>query len=88
MSSDLRIKLQSGMIDCSLCGAATEFRWGVPTFNGDVVSNDFPDELLGQGGSVPVCERCFRAHAEGRLETWDHFYIHQAAANLIGGAGI
>ncbi len=83
----LLIRMQSGDVECSLCRALTDFGWSVPTYNGDVVSNDFPDDLHALGGSVPVCERCYERHAAGQVETFDRYYV-RPGADLIGGAGI
>lgn len=81
--SKLEIRMQAGMIDCSLCGEPDDHRWGVPTCNGDVVSNDFPDHLW--QGSVAVCEQCFNLHAEGKIPTFDRYYWPQG---FVGGDGI
>lgn len=73
---------------CFLCGDWTEYLWGVPTFNGDLVSNDFPDNLWHSGGgSQAVCQRCFGQHERGELVVYDRFYLH-LAGGLIGGDGI
>ncbi len=72
----LEIRMQSGGIDCSLCGKADEHCWGVPVFNGDVVSNDFPFWMWSShGGSQPVCRRCYAKHERGEIPTWDHLYV-------------
>ena len=57
--------------DCFLCGQECGGdNCGVPTFNGDVVSNDWN----GEWGSKPVCQECFDKHADGRVPTFDHLY--------------
>lgn len=65
-------------VRCGLCAAWTDFRQSIPTYNGDVVSNDFPDELHRQGGgSFPVCMMCYKRHARGEVECFDRYYIPQ-----------
>lgn len=88
MAEILNIRMQSHLTDCSLCGEATAHRWGIPTCNGDVVSNDFPDDLW--QGSVPVCQRCYERHARGEIKTFDHYYVRRGPMGvcLIDGAGI
>jgi hypothetical protein len=84
----LEIRMQLRMIDCFICGEPDEHRWGVPVFNGDVVSNDFPDWLWRSGGGgQAVCRECFEKHACGELETFDHYYLHLAGM-FTGGDGI
>lgn len=64
------------MDTCSLCGIDTEPRWAVPTYNGEVVSVDFPDDLYHSGGgSLAVCERCFLAHERGEVACADAWYV-------------
>lgn len=84
----LTIRMQSGMVDCWICGEPTEYRWGVPTCNGDLVSNDFPDDLW-EGGQA-VCESCFAKHARGELPTFDRYYVRRGplGVDLIHGGGI
>lgn len=73
--------------DCYICGAPTPMRWGVPVFNGDIVSNDFPDELWGEsGGGQSVCESCYEKHARGEIKVFDSCYW--TPPTLIDGAGI
>lgn len=89
--SILEINLNVREVQCSLCREWCEHSQGVPTFNGDLVSNDFPDWLIRQGGgSQPACELCFHAHASGKLRTFDHYYAHlmDAGGECIDGAGI
>jgi hypothetical protein len=73
VSNVIDIRMQSDVVDCWICGAATEHRWGVPTCNGDLVSNSFPDHLW--DGGQAVCEKCFEKHAQGHLATMDHVYV-------------
>lgn len=81
------VKFQAHEIDCAICGEPDVFRWGVPTYNGDIVSNDFPDFMWGKnGGSVAVCERCHRLHAEGKIPAADADYLRHGT--LIDGDGI
>lgn len=55
-------------------------------FNGDLVSNDFPDWLWRQGGGgVAACERCYDRHALGELRTCDEFYQHLFGCFADGG---
>ena len=63
-------------IRCSWCGEWTAHRWGLPTYNGDLISNDFSDKLWAEGGgSVPACQSCFDKHAAGQLPTCDDYYL-------------
>lgn len=87
----LEIHMQCDEIECGLCGEWTEFRYGVSTYNGDIVSNDFPDTMRREGGgSVAVCERCFERHAAGLIPTYDHYYVRPGPMGvcLVDGAGI
>lgn len=83
--SILNIRMQSGMIDCFLCGQPSDQRWGVPTVNGDVVSNNFPDDLVEGGQSV--CEECFNKHERGEIPTFDRYYVPRVRS-FIHGDGI
>lgn len=75
-------------LNCFLCGDWTDYQWGVPTYNGDVVSNDFPDWLIREGGGCQgVCERCYEKHAAGKVRTFDGDYRHLDGL-LIHGDGI
>jgi hypothetical protein len=89
MSGDtLEIRMQSHDVECFLCGTWTELHWGVPTYNGDLVSNDFPDELFREGGGAqPACERCYGQHSRGELPMFDKCYLWRLAG-FEGGAGI
>lgn len=72
----LEIRMQSGEVECSLCGEWDDWQWSVPTFNSDVVSNDFPDWMWQSGGgNQPVCRKCYEKHARGEVPTWDHLYV-------------
>jgi hypothetical protein len=86
LGDTLEIRMNPGIVACGLCGADTDFRWAVPTFNGDLVSNDFPDDLHREGGgSFPVCQRCYDRHERGELATFDRYYYRPG---LIAGEGI
>ena len=88
MSNVLEIRMQSGELRCSICNDWTEHRWSVPTFNGDLVSNNFPDELWNsEGGVQAACEECYDRHSRGELPTFDRYYLH-LAGGFIGGSGI
>lgn len=79
------IDFQSHEVDCFLCGKPTEHRWGVPVYNGYVVSNDFPDDLWGNdGGGQAVCELCYDKHARGEIETFDRFYVPKGRTFIYG----
>lgn len=85
------IRMQSNTVYCSLCGLVTELRWGVPTFNGDVVSNGFPEDLFREhGGSIPVCNHCYDEHAAGRVTVYDRYYVPRnvMGVDLVDGGGI
>lgn len=84
----LEIRFQSFEVECSLCGRHTEMGWGVPTYNGDLVSNEFPDDLHRRGGgSIPVCRDCYDRHAAGKIETFDRCYLRHREG-FRDGAGI
>jgi len=86
--SALLIDMNPREAQCWNCGQWTPHRWGLPTVNGDLVSNDFPDEIWGEhGGGVPACEECFRRHERGELPTFDRFYLH-LATGFTDGTGI
>lgn len=88
MPDTLVINMNFREVMCCICGNWTEYRWGVPTFNGDLVSNHFPDWLWRQGGgSQPACEHCFRRHAAGELPAFDRFYLH-LSGTFADGDGI
>lgn len=88
MNEILEINMNPREAQCSLCGEWTDYRWGVPTFNGDLVSNDFPNEIwLAEGGNMPVCESCYGKHERGELPTFDQFYLH-LQKGFVDGAGI
>ena len=89
MPSDiLEIRMQKSMIDCSICGGPDAHSWGVPVVNGDIVSNDFPDEIWRrEGGAIGVCEECYRKHERGEIPTFDRFYLH-LRPGFTDGAGI
>jgi len=84
----LEIDMNPREVRCSICEAWTRYAWSVPTFNGDLVSNDFPDELWKSGGGgQPVCEYCYDAHAANKFPVFDRFYLH-LVGGFIAGAGI
>jgi hypothetical protein len=86
MSQVLEIRMQRHETTCGLCGVGCHMEYGIPTYNGDVVSNDFPDELhRSGGGSFPVCQRCYLRHALGDVETFDHWYIEASAFGIFLG---
>jgi hypothetical protein len=77
----LEVELYPPMIDCGVCGQGDLFKWGIATYNGDIVSLEFPFHLVpDNSGSMAVCRDCFNAHAEGdpRIETYDAEYLHLA----------
>lgn len=91
MSDILEIHMQSDMIDCAICGEPDEFRWGVPTFNGDIVSNAFPEEMWASGGGgVSVCRECYEKHERGEIPVADRLYLERPpmGVHLVDGAGI
>jgi hypothetical protein len=75
------------VITCWLCGEDTPFGWGVPTYNGDLVSDEFP---LEPQGNRPVCEACHGRHGRGEVKTWDHHYTGRPPLGvpLTDGGGI
>ena len=89
MSNDIEyIRMQSNETDCSICGKPTEIAWGVPTINGDIVSNQFPDWFwLQEGGNIHVCKSCYEKHERGEIATFDKYYI-PLTDGFIGGTGI
>lgn len=64
------IDMNERWTDCWNCGAPTLSRWGLPIYNGDLVSNAWK----GDWGGVPACEKCYLAHQRGELPTFDHCY--------------
>jgi hypothetical protein len=88
MAEILEIRMQSHEVRCHLCDCWTEHRWSVPVFNGDVVSNEFPDSLWESGGGgIAVCERCYERHERGEVATFDECYLWMLR-EFIAGAGI
>lgn len=69
---------------CFVCGGEASGYHGVPVFNGDLMSNDWP----GEWGGVPSCERCYDRHARGELPTFDADYRHTLDGLHGNGAGI
>ncbi len=70
----LLIRLYEPWAECRLCGADTPSRWGVPMYEGNLLSNDFQGEWFG----APACQACHDAHARGELRTYDHLYTTAA----------
>lgn len=75
MNEVLEIRMQTpGYGDvCFVCGEDASGFHGVPIWNGELVSNDWPGEWCG----VPACEVCFRKHKEGRLPMLDSTFYWQ-----------
>ena len=75
---------------CKICGGTASGKHGVPVCNGDVVSNDFPQDHPAGTGTSPACERCHGLHARGLIRTCDRFYITPGPLGvmLFNGAGI
>ena len=71
---------------CVACGRPSSGFHGLPVFNGDVVSNDWPGEWAG----VPCCEPCYTAHLEGRMQCADRLYAGylDGLRTFTDGAGI
>lgn len=91
MDDILVIRMQSNTAECSLCGRETDYKWGIPVFNGDVVSNDFPDWMWSQGGGgQAVCRSCYEKHERGEIPTFDHYYVPATLMGdpLMDGGGI
>lgn len=87
MENVLEIRMQRNDVECTLCGELTDLSHGIPTYNGDIVSNAFPDDLWHDGGgSIPVCGKCYVMHERGWIPTMDELYIPRDG--FIGGAGI
>lgn len=91
MSGDvLVIRMQtpgSGMGEpCVNCGKPSSGFHGLPVFNGDIVSNDWP----GEWGGACCCEDCYNRHAAGQLETADYLYrvYLDRLGTFVEGAGI
>lgn len=80
------IRMQSNAVECYLCAVETEYGWSVPTYNGDVVSNDFPDDMWSKGGGAqPVCQRCYDMHANGQATCYDRLYLPRGLSFINGG---
>lgn len=89
MADSLTIRLQTpgfGMGEpCCSCGEPASGFHGLPTFNGDIMSNDWPGDW---GGKV-CCEECYLKHERGGMETADKLYQHVLhGIGLLDGAGI
>lgn len=74
MRDVLSIRLYEPMVECRLCGAEAPHSWGVPMYEGNLLSNDFQGEWFG----APACKQCFEAHARGDLPTFDRLYTTEA----------
>lgn len=87
MDDTLEIRMQTDEIECAVCGYPAPFRYGIPTYNGDLVSNDFP---LWDTGNRPVCRGCFECHERGELDTYDRYYVWPGPLGvvLLDGGGI
>lgn len=72
----LLIRMQSpgyeSDMPCPGCGGRASPFHGLPVFNGDIMSNDWP----GEWGGAPACEACFEKHLRGELPTADRLYRH------------
>ena len=83
----LQIEMNRSMrpaLPCVVCGLdCSQDDCGLPTFNGDVVSNDWRGEWF----SKPCCTECCRKHGEGLIPTFDRCYEH-LLNEFIGGTGI
>ena len=92
MNKPLEIRMQRHEANCGMCGDDCDMLYGIPTYNGDVVSNDFPDGLMPDaGGSFPACQRCYLRHAMGDVPTFDHWYVVAGAFGVflgLDGGGI
>lgn len=62
-NSILVINLNERWAECSVCGADTPAKWGLPVWNGFIVANDWP----GEWGGVAACESCWERHERGEL---------------------
>lgn len=89
MGDVLEIRLQTpgfGMGEpCIACGLPSSGFHALPTFNGDIMSNDWPGEWFGN----VCCERCYEKHLRGEMKTADHLYRHLLAGlGFTDGGGI
>lgn len=87
----LEIRMQGHDATCGVCGEDCDMRFGIPTYNGDVVSNDFPEQMWADGGgSFVACEGCFRKHERGEMPVWDRLYLPTSpmGVHLVDGGGI
>ena len=76
MPEILEIRMQSFETVCSQCGRPNDDNCGLPTVNGDLVSNEFPDAVWSEhGGSIPACWSCYCAHNLGTIPTFDRYYL-------------
>ena len=73
----------SGTVPCYFCHAASSGRHSIPTYNGDIVSKEFPLDTANH----PACERCYKLHESGLIVAYDHRYKY-LFGTLEGGEGI
>lgn len=65
---------------CVACKRPSSGFHSLPTFNGDIVSNDWAGEWFGK----PCCERCYERHAAGQMRVNDHLYEHLLGGHIHG----
>jgi len=71
-------------LPCIVCGEdCSQDNCGLPTFNGDIMSNDW----RGEWGAKACCESCYRKHEQGMIPVADKMYEH-LLNEFAGGAGI
>lgn len=60
----------------------------LPRWNGDIVSNDFPDGV--SSGNATCCQSCYERHAAGRMPVADEQYTAylDRRGTFVGGSGI
>lgn len=58
------IDLQEPWAECSVCGAETPSRWGIPVYEDHILRND--EE--GEWGGAPACEVCYSIHQAGNID--------------------
>ena len=71
---------------CCVCAEPCDGYHGLPFFNGDLVSNDWP----GDWGNKACCRRCYEAHERGELQCFDDVYrgYLDSIGMMSDGAGI
>jgi hypothetical protein len=60
----LEIRLYDPCAECSVCGAETVSRWGIPVYEDYILRND--EE--GEWGGAPACEVCYAIHQAGNID--------------------